>query len=372
MKGYIDQESLEKYAELAAEKFGVNFSENETYDFTRCMRSNGTYYGTKGKCRQGSDAEAKEQAVAKPKEPKEEKKSNIDDALSKVKEKIQKKSTNKSFSNEKNTNTPVPSKPVSSKAQEITKDKEEKEFVKLQTKGFEGVLEVMNKLESLPQGTKFRVGDEEYVRKNDDISGKAKGINTKTKEEVYIAALGQQIGKANGASHESQSQKPAVEAPTPSRKGEFAPARDAWKDKEALDKYTKDWQRRNGLEDVSPEHDRFHSAVHSYLGRSSEDFAKIQGTKGVTPMEEILVNHINQHVSNGGGKIDRRENLLENAREMKQSFIDGGDIRAGSKEDRNWDRSANQAARIFEAMSRRADFDQFIKQLGKYPDPYSD
>jgi len=75
MKGYISQESLEKYVELMAEKLGVDFSENETYDFTRCVRSNGTYYGTNGKCRKGTEAGAKEKIDPKPapkkqKEPK--------------------------------------------------------------------------------------------------------------------------------------------------------------------------------------------------------------------------------------------------------------------------------------------------------------
>jgi hypothetical protein len=57
MKGEISEEALLKYSELAAEKLGVDFAEGEDmYDFARCMRPNGTYYGTRGKCRQGSEA----------------------------------------------------------------------------------------------------------------------------------------------------------------------------------------------------------------------------------------------------------------------------------------------------------------------------
>lgn len=156
-------------------------------------------------------------------------------------------------------------------------------------------------------------------------------------------------------------------------KGSLAPSRDAWKSQEKLDSYTKDWQKRNGLDDVTAAHDRYHSAIHSYLGRSSEDFAKASGTKGITPMEEILVNYVNQHVSGGGGKkIQDRLSLLEDAKYMKDAFIEGGEIQPGSKADKNWDRSALQAARIFEVMSRRKDFGEFISQLSSYPDPFEE
>ena len=64
MKGYFNDESLLIYSEMVAEKIGVDFSENETYDFTRCMRSNGTYYGTNGRCREGTEAEAKNKELA--------------------------------------------------------------------------------------------------------------------------------------------------------------------------------------------------------------------------------------------------------------------------------------------------------------------
>jgi hypothetical protein len=55
MKGYFSEETLKQFAVLAAEEFGTNFSEGETYDFARCVRPDGTAYGTKGKCRQGTE-----------------------------------------------------------------------------------------------------------------------------------------------------------------------------------------------------------------------------------------------------------------------------------------------------------------------------
>jgi hypothetical protein len=41
------------------------FSENDTFDFVRCQRPNGTYYGTSGTCRKGAQVGAKEKAALK-------------------------------------------------------------------------------------------------------------------------------------------------------------------------------------------------------------------------------------------------------------------------------------------------------------------
>ena len=56
MKGFISEEALAEYSRLAAEKLGVDFAEGEVYDFARCMRADGSFYGTSGKCRKGSEA----------------------------------------------------------------------------------------------------------------------------------------------------------------------------------------------------------------------------------------------------------------------------------------------------------------------------
>jgi hypothetical protein len=58
MKGFVSEEALAEYSRLAAEKLGVDFAEGDTYDFTRCMRPDGTFYGTRGKCKKGSEAGA--------------------------------------------------------------------------------------------------------------------------------------------------------------------------------------------------------------------------------------------------------------------------------------------------------------------------
>jgi len=58
MFGQFSEESLSSYASLVEEKVGPSFSEFEEdeYDFTRCMRPDGSFYGTRGKCRKGSEA----------------------------------------------------------------------------------------------------------------------------------------------------------------------------------------------------------------------------------------------------------------------------------------------------------------------------
>lgn len=63
--GGFSDEAFDEYQRLAAEKAGVDFSEGEVYDFTRCMRSDGSFYGTRGSCRKGSQAGAKEKEEPK-------------------------------------------------------------------------------------------------------------------------------------------------------------------------------------------------------------------------------------------------------------------------------------------------------------------
>jgi hypothetical protein len=65
MKGYFSEETLDNYARLAAEKLDVDFAEGDLYDFTTCIRPDGSAYGTGGKCRKGSEGETK----AKTKKP---------------------------------------------------------------------------------------------------------------------------------------------------------------------------------------------------------------------------------------------------------------------------------------------------------------
>ena len=60
MQGSFSEQSLKQYEELIGEIASVNFSElnSDVYDFTRCVRADGTVYGSRGKCRKGREAAA--------------------------------------------------------------------------------------------------------------------------------------------------------------------------------------------------------------------------------------------------------------------------------------------------------------------------
>jgi hypothetical protein len=56
MKGFVSEEALAEYSRLAAEKLDLDFAEGEVYDFARCMRADGSFYGTRGTCKKGTAA----------------------------------------------------------------------------------------------------------------------------------------------------------------------------------------------------------------------------------------------------------------------------------------------------------------------------
>jgi hypothetical protein len=74
--GGFSEEALLLF-QLAASERAYDFSEEgEVYDFTRCMRPNGTYYGTRGQCKSGSQsgpAEVKEKGAPKAPKPRAQK-----------------------------------------------------------------------------------------------------------------------------------------------------------------------------------------------------------------------------------------------------------------------------------------------------------
>jgi len=65
VSGSFSFEALQAYEALIAETHPLNFSEGETYDFTRCVRKDGTIYGSRGKCKQGTEIGAKEESQVK-------------------------------------------------------------------------------------------------------------------------------------------------------------------------------------------------------------------------------------------------------------------------------------------------------------------
>ena len=51
--GNFSEEALAQFQELCAQKQGLDFAEGDTYDFTRCVRPDGSAYGARGPCKSG-------------------------------------------------------------------------------------------------------------------------------------------------------------------------------------------------------------------------------------------------------------------------------------------------------------------------------
>ena len=60
MLGSFNQKSLELFQEAMSESMFSDFSEGDSYDFTTCIRPDGSAYGTGGKCRKGTEGESKD------------------------------------------------------------------------------------------------------------------------------------------------------------------------------------------------------------------------------------------------------------------------------------------------------------------------
>jgi len=73
--GGFTEEALVAYQKALAEQTGSDFAEGDSYDFTTCIRPDGSAYGTGGKCRKGTEGEAKK------KEPKGEPKGKAKEAV---------------------------------------------------------------------------------------------------------------------------------------------------------------------------------------------------------------------------------------------------------------------------------------------------
>lgn len=65
MHGTFSEESLAQFTELVSQTQSSDFSEGDTYDFTRCVRPDGSAYGTRGKCRKGSEVGPAEKPAPK-------------------------------------------------------------------------------------------------------------------------------------------------------------------------------------------------------------------------------------------------------------------------------------------------------------------
>jgi len=71
--GGFSDNALQAYQEAIAEQKGLDFSEGNAYDFTQCVRPDGTGFGTKGACKPPNKP-----AAAGAGDPKKKKESFVD------------------------------------------------------------------------------------------------------------------------------------------------------------------------------------------------------------------------------------------------------------------------------------------------------
>ena len=321
----------------------VSFSEEmaERFDFTRCQRPDGTFYGTGGQCRKGAQVGPKEMAALK------KAAAGGNERAQKALDKVEGKDSKPAAKEE------APKKVAAVPAAENMS---------------------LDELKAVPEGgrvnysdgTEYQMKDGKFYRVKEDgsLSGldfKPSELSAEAKYQAKVKPRPEQDAKAKP---EPTTKPKADGEEKPYKKGEFAPEKDAWKDDAKLEAAAASWRERQGLADETSVHDLVHMGVHSFTGRTSEDLAKMQGQKGVTTTEEILVNLVSNHAAGGGGRIDGRSSLLAEAKEMRNFFEEGEGLTP--LQIRRWDRDSRRAVAIFERMSKQDGFDDFISQMERY------
>lgn len=134
-----------------------------------------------------------------------------------------------------------------------------------------------------------------------------------------------------------------------------------------------DWRRANGLYTTNigtslDRHDASHVLIKDYLGKSSEQIAKLIGLSGKGPsvLEEILADTMDNYPSSGRPSKSWLTNMIYQSikitagtdlRESGSSLESLGALRT------NPDRAVSTIVKYFTAMSNRPDFDKFIETL---------
>ena len=341
----------------------------DTLDFVRCQRQNGSFYGTATRCVSGTEVGPKEIKAMKAKADAGDKKAK--QALKKLAadgDKDAKKALASSSESKPAPKEEAPKKPA---------PKEEAPKEEAPKTPSVGAAEKMSReeLAAVPEGGQVNTSEGTVFQKGDD------GKFYMVKEDGELAMLDykpgevrqQAIGAASRVTRkedegikvrEESDIKAAKSEEGPYKKGQFAPDKDAWRDEASLEAAANDWRQRQGLTDETSVHDRVHAGVHAFTGRTSEDLAQMQGQKGVTTTEEILVNLVSMHAAGGGGKIENPAQLLADAKEMRYFFEESEGLTP--TQIRRWDRDSRRAVRIFEQMSKREGFDDFIAEMENY------
>ena len=334
----------------------------DTLDFVRCQRQNGSYYGTATRCVSGTEVGPKEVKAIKAKADAGD--ARAKKALEKLAadgDKDAKKALGSSSESKPAPKEEAPKEEAPKKAAAPAADKMSADDLNIVAIGGEV---------SLADGSVYRKEDDgNFYRVKED--GSLSTLDMKPRELAseakYKASLVKEEPKKTDdgikVKDESDIKAPKSEE-GPYKKGQFAPDKDAWRDEASLEAAANDWRQRQGLTDETSVHDRVHAGVHAFTGRTSEDLAQMQGQKGVTTTEEILVNLVSMHAAGGGGKIENPAALLADAKEMRFFFEESEGLTP--TQIRRWDRDSRRAVRIFEQMSKREGFDDFIAEMENY------
>lgn len=139
-----------------------------------------------------------------------------------------------------------------------------------------------------------------------------------------------------------------------------------------LDKRVNKWRKALGLyspDDIPPGHDESHMLLRDYMGKSSQQIAKLLGGKGKGPsvLEEIFVDVVERMARFKGS--DKRSEFLSSEK-LREEIIRSigvsdklGFVPSSSPLRQNQDRVVNSIIRVMRTMGQRDDFDKFMETL---------
>lgn len=139
-----------------------------------------------------------------------------------------------------------------------------------------------------------------------------------------------------------------------------------------LDKRVNKWRKSLGLyspDDIPPGHDESHVLLRDYMGKSSQQIAKLLGGSGKGPsvLEEIFVDVV-ERMARFKSK-DKRSEFLSSDK-LREEIVRSigisdalGFVPGSSPLKRSQDRTVNSVIRVMRAMGQREDFDKFMETL---------
>lgn len=139
-----------------------------------------------------------------------------------------------------------------------------------------------------------------------------------------------------------------------------------------LDKRVNKWRKSLGLyspDDIPPGHDESHVLTRDYMGKNSQQIAKLLGGSGKGPsvLEEIFVDVV-ERMARFKSK-DKRSEFLSSDK-LREEIIRSigisdrlGFVPESSPLKRSQDRTVNSIIRVMRTMGQREDFDKFMETV---------